>query len=46
VVQGTWTPNHDLLTTGAHGVLTEAGFGIVANFIGEFWPEIERVWKH
>jgi hypothetical protein len=46
VVQGTWTPNHDLLTTGAHGVLTEAGFGIVANFIGEFWPEIERIWKH
>lgn len=46
VVAGTWTPNHDLLTTGGHGVLSQAGFGIVANMIGEFWPQIERIWKH
>jgi hypothetical protein len=46
VVAGTWTPNHDLLTTGAHGMLTQAGFGMLANVVGEFWPEIERVWKH
>lgn len=46
VVAATWTPNHDLLTLGAHGVLTQAGFGIVANTIGEFWPDIERLWKH
>lgn len=45
VIAGTWTPNHDLLTTGGHGALTQAGFGILANFVGEFWPEIERVWK-
>ncbi len=45
VVAGTWTPNHDLLTTGGHGALTQAGFGILANFVGEFWPEIERIWK-
>lgn len=45
VVAGTWTPNHDLLTTGGHGALSQAGFGILANTVGEFWPEIERVWK-
>ncbi len=45
VVAGTWTPNHDLLTTGGHGALSQAGFGILANFVGEFWPEIEHVWK-
>lgn len=46
VVAGTWTPNHDLLTSGGHGALSQAGFGILANLVGEFWPEIERVWKH
>jgi hypothetical protein len=46
VVAGTWTPNHDLLTTGGHGALTQAGFGTLANFVAEFWPQIERVWKH
>jgi hypothetical protein len=40
VVAGTWTPNHDLLTTGGRGALTQAGFGILANWVGEFWPEI------
>ena len=45
VVAGTWTPNHDLLTTGGEGALTQVGFGILANVVGEFWPQIERVWK-
>lgn len=45
VVAGTWTPNHDLLSKGGHGALSQAGFGVVSNVIGEFWPEIERVWK-
>ena len=45
VIQGTWIPNHDLLTTGARGVVTQVGFGILANSAGEFWPEIERIWK-
>jgi hypothetical protein len=45
VVAGTWTPNHDLLTTGGRGALTQATFGMLANGVGEFWPEIERVWK-
>jgi hypothetical protein len=45
VVAGTWTPNHDLLTTGGHGALSQAGFGILANTFGEFWPEIEKIWK-
>jgi hypothetical protein len=46
VVQGTWMPNHDLLTMGGRGVLTQVGFGVLANVVGEFWPEIERIWKH
>ena len=46
VVAGLWTPNHDLLTTGAHGALSQAVFGVLANMVGEFWPQIERIWKH
>jgi hypothetical protein len=46
VVAGTWTPNHDLLTMGGHSVLTQVGVGVAANFMGEFWPQIERIWKH
>jgi hypothetical protein len=38
VVAGSWTPNHDLLTTGGRGAMTQAGFGVVANLIAEFWP--------
>jgi hypothetical protein len=45
VVAGSWTPNHDLLTTGGRSALSQVGFGIMANFVGEFWPQIERVWK-
>jgi len=46
VIQGTWTPNRDLLTVGGRGVVTQVGFGVLSNSIGEFWPEIERIWKH
>lgn len=46
VIAGTWTPNHDLLHTGGHGALSQTYYGVLANFIGEFWPQIERVWKH
>jgi hypothetical protein len=42
---GAWHPNQDVLNMGWHGALTQAGFGVLANFIGEFWPEIERVLK-
>jgi hypothetical protein len=45
VVAGTWTPNHDLLTTGGRGALSQVEFGVLANVVGEFWPEIERIWK-
>jgi hypothetical protein len=27
-------------------VVTQVGFGVLSNSIGEFWPEIERIWKH
>lgn len=46
VIAGSWTPNHDLLTTGGQGALTQVGFGILGNVVGEFWPEIQRIWKH
>lgn len=45
VIAGSWTPNHDLLTTGGQGALTQATFGILGNVVGEFWPEIQRIWK-
>ena len=38
VVAGSWTPNHDLLTLGGRGAMTQAGFGILANLLAEFWP--------
>jgi len=43
MVATSWTPNHDLLHLGAHGALSQASFGVLANLAGEFWPEIMRV---
>jgi hypothetical protein len=43
VAAGSWTPNHDLLHLGGHGALSQAGFGVLANLVGEFWPEFMRV---
>jgi hypothetical protein len=43
VVAASWTPNHDLLTQGGRGALTQAGFGVAANVLAEFWPEVMRV---
>jgi hypothetical protein len=45
VIVSTWEPNHNLLASGAHGAVTQVGFGLMANFVGEFWPQIQRVWK-
>lgn len=40
---GTWKPaGHDLVAEGYRGVITQAGFGIAANWIGEFAPDIVR----
>jgi hypothetical protein len=44
VIAGTWKPQHpDLAAEGYHSVITQAGFGIAANLIGEFAPEIKRL---
>ncbi len=43
MVAASWTPNHDLLHLGGHAALSQAGFGVLANMAGEFWPEMMRV---
>jgi hypothetical protein len=44
VVAGTWKPqNRDLVADGYHSMITQAGFGIAANLIGEFAPEIRHL---
>ena len=43
MVSSTWKPGGDVWGQGAHGMLTQAGFGLVSNWIGEFAPEISRV---
>jgi hypothetical protein len=40
-----WKPKHQLWTTGYHSVLTQAGFGMLSNWVGEFAPEIGRKLK-
>jgi hypothetical protein len=43
VVAGTWKPSdRDLVAEGYRGVVTQAGFGMAANWIGEFAPDIIR----
>jgi hypothetical protein len=44
VVSGTWKPsNRDLLAEGYRGAITQAAFGMAANWIGEFAPDIKRM---
>ena len=44
VIGGTWKPdNRDLLAEGYRGVITQAAFGILAHWVGEFAPDIKRV---
>lgn len=41
VVAGTWKPRErDLVAEGYRGVITQVGFGIAANWVGEFAPDI------
>ena len=43
-IAGTWKPRHpDLVREGYHSVITQAGFGIAANLLGEFAPDIRRL---
>jgi hypothetical protein len=44
VVAGTWKPKErDLVAEGYRGVITQVGFGIAANWVGEFAPDITRI---
>jgi hypothetical protein len=46
VIAATWLPaNPGLLTKGYQGLTTQAIFGICANWLGEFAPDIKRVLK-
>jgi hypothetical protein len=43
-VAGTWKPgNPDLVAEGYRGAITQVGFGIAANWVGEFAPDINRI---
>jgi len=43
VVAGTWKPaNRDLLAEGYRGAITQVAFGCLANWVGEFAPDITR----
>jgi hypothetical protein len=44
VVAGTWTPaNPDLVAEGYQGVVTQVIFGVCANWLGEFAPDVKRM---
>jgi hypothetical protein len=44
VIAGTWEPgNPSLLTRGYQGMITQVFFGMGANWIGEFAPDIKRI---
>ena len=44
VVAGTWKPHEaDLVGEGYRSVITQAGFGFLANWVGEFAPDAKRI---
>lgn len=43
MISSTWKPRAEVWEQGAHGVLTQALFGLLTNWVGEFSPEISRV---
>jgi hypothetical protein len=44
VIAGTWAPDSpNLLARGYQGVITQAAFGVAANWVGEFAPDIKRM---
>ena len=42
LLSSAWKPRSKLWPEGYHGVLTQAGFGMLSNWVGEFAPEIRR----
>jgi len=45
MLSSVWRPESKLWTEGYHGVVTQAEFGMLSNWIGEFAPEIARKLK-
>jgi hypothetical protein len=45
MLSSVWKPQSKLWTEGYRGVLTQGGFGMLSNWIGEFAPEIRRKLK-
>jgi hypothetical protein len=45
MLSSVWKPQGKLWVEGYHGVLTQVGFGMLSNWIGEFAPEIKRKLK-
>jgi hypothetical protein len=45
MLSSVWKPKHQPWTNGYHSVLTQAAFGMLSNWIGEFAPEIGRKLK-
>lgn len=43
MISSTWKPKHDAWAEGYRSVATQAGFGLLCNWVGEFAPEIIRV---
>ena len=43
VIAGTWQPGNTSLPKGYQGVITQVIFGVCANWLGEFAPDIKRV---
>jgi len=45
MLSGVWTPRSSVWSEGYRGVLTQAGFGVLSNWFGEFAPDIKRKLK-
>ena len=43
MIASTWKPRTEVWTEGSYGMLAQAAFGLLSNWIGEFAPEINRV---
>ena len=43
LISSTWKPGSGVWQKGSYGMLTQAGFGVLSNWVGEFAPEIRRV---
>jgi hypothetical protein len=42
MIASTWKPGSGAWERGSYGILAQAGFGVLSNWVGEFAPEIRR----